>query len=189
VNVSSIDWLSAVILVLIAIDFIMGFRKGLVRQVIDLVGIIVAILAALRLYPSVGQFVGRLIGGMSQAAANVVGFIIVFVGMAILVELVGYAVSLVMRLPGLSFLNSMGGAVFGVARAVLVISVVLVVLSSLHIPSVTATIERSPVAVRIREVAPFFYKQFDRMIPEAPPAPGPGGPKSGDLKYRDSRHL
>ena len=92
---ANIDWLSAAILVILVADLVLGFRRGLIRQVFDLVGIIVAVLAAIRFGPDAADVGSNSFPRVSAQVASVLGFVIVLLGTLALTELLSYGVGLI----------------------------------------------------------------------------------------------
>ena len=112
VSVSSIDWLSAVLLLMLAADFIVGFRRGLMRQVIDFAGIILAILAAMRYWKPVAALLERWFSALNPPASNMVGFLAVLIAALVVVDLLGHALRSWPR-RGVSLVNGFGGPCSG----------------------------------------------------------------------------
>jgi membrane protein required for colicin V production len=84
---------------------------------------VASILLALWFYGLVGGWLGQYLN--SRALANFLGFVLIFIGVNLLGGLVGMAVSRVVKFSGLSFMDHLLGAGFGVLRAGLV-AIVLV---------------------------------------------------------------
>ncbi|MEA4882506.1 MAG: CvpA family protein [Clostridia bacterium] len=181
-SLSSIDWLSAVLLFILASDFVVGFSRGLVRQAAGLIGAVLAVLAGARFYRAVGTVLLAWFPKLRQPAPDVLGFLGVFVAIMIIVDLIGHGLSTVMKAPGLSALNGLGGAALRVARGCLLISIVLVVAVSVGLPDVNRTIERSPLAVQLLRFAPAVWGELERFIPPDLTIPGLGGTKGFDIK-------
>ena len=174
---SNIDWLSAAILVILVADLVLGFRRGLIRQVFDLGGIIV-LLARYASGPR--RDVGS--NGFSQVSAqvaSVLGFVIVLLGTLALTELLSYGVGLIARVPGVSVLNNLLGALFRVVRGMILISVALSLLSALQLPAVDSAIARSSLAQSLKPVAGILWNEVKDYIPDHLGIPGIGGVEDG----------
>ncbi|HON42172.1 MAG TPA: CvpA family protein [Bacillota bacterium] len=181
-NVSSIDWLSAVLLLMLAADFIVGFRRGLVRQVIDFAGIILAILAAMRYWRPVAALLERWFAALNPPASNMLGFLAVLIVALVVVDLLGHALSELAKAPGVSLVNGFGGALLRVARGCLLISVVLSLVMSLNLRAVNDAVRSSELAMRLTGFAPSVWKSLDRFIPDDLVIPGLGGSGDGATK-------
>lgn len=171
-----IDWLSGVILLLLAIDFIVGFRRGLIRQVFDLLGIVLALLAAIKLGPSVaGSFVAPLIPAASDQALSVLGFVVVFLAVLAVMEVASHGIGLIAKVPGLSVINGLGGALFRVARGAILISIVLSLIVALEIPAADELVRDSAIAQTLQPVAGIFWSELKDYIPGGLGIPDTGG--------------
>ncbi|HUK15209.1 MAG TPA: CvpA family protein [Bryobacteraceae bacterium] len=112
------NWLDAVLLFIVALSLIAGFRKGLSRQIIGLVSVVVAIVLGLWTYGLAGGWLAHYVS--SRRAANFGGFALVFCGVLLAGSLVGYLLHKFLKFTGLSFFDRILGAGFGVVRGTLI---------------------------------------------------------------------
>ena len=105
------NWLDAVLLLLLAWSMVTAFRKGFTREIIGVISVIVGILAGVWFYGSAARILLPYVS--SRAAANFGGFLAVFCGVLLLGALVSYLVRKFLRLTGLSFFDRLLGAGFG----------------------------------------------------------------------------
>jgi uncharacterized membrane protein required for colicin V production len=171
-TVSSLDWLSIVLLVILVADFVVGFRRGFVKQLFDFAGIIIAILVAINRWQTASDLLQKWFPSLRPPGANMVGFLALLIITLLLVDLIGQALASAVSGSGISTLNSFGGAALRIVRSCLIISVVLVALVSLNMPSITRVVESSPVAMRIIKVAPSIWDGFEKFMPENLYIPG-----------------
>ena len=64
----------------------------------------------------------------SRSTANFCGFVVVFVGVMLLGSLIGFTLSKMLRVTGLSFFDRLLGAVFGILRGVLMAAALVMAL-------------------------------------------------------------
>lgn len=112
------NWLDAVLLLIVGLSVVAGFRKGLSRQIVGLVSVVLAILLGLWTYGLAGSYVAPYVS--SPRMANFCGFALVFCGVLLLGSLVGYLIHKVLKFTGLSFFDRILGAGFGVVRGTLI---------------------------------------------------------------------
>jgi membrane protein required for colicin V production len=112
------NWLDLVLLVILAVSVATSFRKGLSREVIGLVAVLLALIFGFWFYGIAAALVLPYLS--SRAAANLAGFFLVFFGVVLLGSIVSYVVGRFLRVTGLSFVDHALGAVFGLARGTLV---------------------------------------------------------------------
>lgn len=112
------NWLDIVVLLIVAASVFMSFRKGLSREIIGLVSVVLALLLGIWFYGTAAAFIQPHVN--SRTAANLGGFLAVFLAVLLLGHLVGYVVGKFLRVTGLSIIDRLLGAGFGVVRGALV---------------------------------------------------------------------
>jgi membrane protein required for colicin V production len=112
------NWLDAVLLLILVMSVLTSFRKGLSREVIGLVAVIVALIFGIWFYGSAGSLVLPYVS--SPAVANLAGFFLVFFGVMLLGGIVSHVVGRFLRVTGLSIVDHALGAAFGLVRGTLV---------------------------------------------------------------------
>jgi membrane protein required for colicin V production len=112
-----INWLDIILAVLLVGAIVMGFIKGLIRELIGLVVVILGIVLAARWYPPVAKFFSSIIN--NAPAAKFLGFIVVFMGIFLVGAVASGLVSKVLK-GGLSFTNHLLGGLIGFFEGMLV---------------------------------------------------------------------
>lgn len=112
-------WLDYAVIGVFAASLALGAWRGLVREVISILGWVIAFLAA-------NLFAGPLGAAMPQAIPTpelrvAAAFVAVFAGSLIVTSLMGLLLSKIVSAAGLGGLDRLLGALFGVARGVLVV--------------------------------------------------------------------
>jgi membrane protein required for colicin V production len=154
------NWLDAVLAIVILASVVTSFRKGLSREVIGLVSVLLALILGLWFYGTAGGYLSTYIG--SHASANLVGFVLVFVCVILLGSLVSYLVGKLLRVTGLSIFDHALGALFGVVRGVLV-GVALIMGMMAFMPR-----QRPPASIVHSRMAPYVVdaaRLFAAMAP------------------------
>lgn len=119
--------------ILIAGMLVRGWLRGLVREVLDLVGLVLGLWVAFKLSAPFGEFLtGRF--GVSPEVAAVAGGFTLFLLFGVALSIGARMLSGVMKLPGLNLVNRIGGAVVAFLWAVLLILVLVNVARALPIP-------------------------------------------------------
>ena len=112
------NWLDIVLAVILAASVLMSFRKGLSREVIGLVSVVLALVLGTWFYGAAGSFLLSYVS--SPRVANFAGFCLVFIGVMLLGGLVSYVAGRFLRVTGLSIIDHVLGAGFGLLRGTLV---------------------------------------------------------------------
>jgi membrane protein required for colicin V production len=121
-----VNWLDAVLILLIAFSIWRSFAKGLTREVIGLLAVVAGIFAGTWLYSAAGAYIEPYVN--SRGMANFCGFALVFVGVMLLGSLIGFILSKLLKVTGLSFFDRLMGAAFGILRGVLMAAALVMAL-------------------------------------------------------------
>jgi len=118
-----LNWLDIVLIVVFAVSVMSGVAKGFARQVVGLAAAVAGFLCALWFYGAAGSFLLPYVS--HRRIANFLGFAAIFVAFLILGAVVGKLLSVLLKWVGLSGLDRLLGAVFGLVRG-LVVAIALV---------------------------------------------------------------
>lgn len=113
----TITLLDLIIALILLVCFIMGFWNGLTKQLATIGGIVLGVVAAARLAP---WFAGAVTGKffVDAEAARIAAYIILFIGAAALVWVVGLIVRAIIKKAELGFTDRLWGAGFGLVKGV-----------------------------------------------------------------------
>lgn len=117
------NWLDFVLAIILIACIAGGLRRGLTRQVIGLVSGILALVLGIWLYGTVGGYLAPYVS--SRTMSNVGGFAIMFVGVLLAGAVVSSIVGRFLKVTGLSFVDHLLGAAFGLLRG-LVYSIAII---------------------------------------------------------------
>lgn len=142
-----------------------GAVNGLVKEVLNIVGIILAIFLT---FNYLDAFTG-LIAPMFEEGASYVPFVsgvILFIGTLGVVAIVAYATKELLKAVKLSIVNRILGAAFGALKSGLVVSAVLLLLAGFNVPSDEAR-EQSYLYPAVIYLAPLTYNAVALVYPGA----------------------
>lgn len=115
-------WLDIVLIVSLVVPTFIGLKQGIIKAALSLVGLIIGIVVASNLYQPLSKLLGFI---PNEDAANITAFILILVVVMviamILIRLLKFIASVVM----LSWVDHIGGAVFGFLMGALVWSALL----------------------------------------------------------------
>lgn len=154
------NWLDAVLGLVLCWSVVTAFRKGFTREVIGLVSVVVGLLAGVWFYGTVASFLLPYVS--SRSAANLAGFLIVFCAVNLLGALVSLLVRKFLKLTGLSFFDRILGAGFGIIRGGL-IGVALVMGIMAFSPS-----DKPPASIVGSRLAPYAIDGATVVVAVAP---------------------
>ncbi len=140
--------------------FIDGIRRGLVRQLLEIVGLIAAFIGAYYL----GHAFAHRFEGSTRISYPIVRFFfsaVVFIAVALVFHLIGLFLQKIVSVTVLGPVDRIGGAVLGAAKGVLFVSLVCVLLFSIPAPSgLTERIRENRVAAEMHPILPRVYNFF-----------------------------
>ena len=141
------NWLDIVLLLILVVSILTSYRKGLSRELIGLVSVVLALLLGVWFYGIAGSFLIPYVS--SRAVANLIGFFLVFCGVMLFGAAASFVIGKFLRVTGLSILDHALGAGFGLVRGILVaVAVILAIMA--FTPG-----ERAPVSVIHSRTAPY----------------------------------
>lgn len=118
--------LGAIILLFV----VRGILKGLFKEGIGLAGIILGLIVGINRYQQLGQAISDEFGILSPKTSNIIAFIIIFGGIAVLGAIAGIVIhNTLSRHPFTRGLEGGGGFILGLAEGALVCSIILILLS------------------------------------------------------------
>jgi uncharacterized membrane protein required for colicin V production len=114
-----------------------GWFRGFVREAMDLAALVVGIVLAFRLAPSLGAVISSM-AGVSTETGRVIGGSIVFFGVGIGAAFATAAIERKFRLPGLNLVNRAGGAALALTWGVFLATLITTVAVILPFPRAVA---------------------------------------------------
>lgn len=112
---NELDW---ILLVVMGVFTVVGLFRGLIRLVFTVLSVVVAIVLAGRSTGAGTTLMGRFVD--SPAVAAVAAFLLVFIIVLVVMAIVGRLLTKAVNVLGLGWIDRLGGAVFGLATALLV---------------------------------------------------------------------
>jgi membrane protein required for colicin V production len=118
---NTVDW---IILILLSIGLIMGFVRGVIRQVFSLGGVIVGIICGAMLYMPAADFLENTLK-MTHNVAQALSFIVILIIVPMFFGLMGKLLSKLVHAADLGFIDRLLGAVVGAFKWFLLIGLVI----------------------------------------------------------------
>jgi membrane protein required for colicin V production len=155
------NWLDIVIGLIVAIPTYFGFRKGFVRKLLGIVGIVLGFILAVKFYESVSKILSSLIKE-SQLFVEVISFLLIIgIVYGISVWLARYMSDIG---GGVNFLNRILGLAFGFLQGLIVASVLLYNLALINLPSQETRIS-SMLYQPVYKIAPAIFDKVIELFP------------------------
>jgi len=169
-----LNWLDIVIAVIVTVPVFFGFRRGFLRKLLGIAGLILGFILAVRFYRPVSDSLIKIINP-GQATSVVLSFLIIIAVVFFLSVWIATFFANKMS-PAAGFFDKLGGAAFGFIQGILISSILVVNLTYLNYPSKEAR-DASVFYPRVYPVAPAL---FDKIISLSP---------SLKSMYEDYKHL
>jgi membrane protein required for colicin V production len=170
---------------IVGLSTVFAFWRGLIRVVMSLAGLVAAVLAAIHLSPAMSNMLTML--SDKPVTRYLVAFALIFIVVALIFAVLGWLLSRVMRAIGLGFVDRLLGAVFGVARGVL-IAVIAVLLAGL------TTLPREewwqnalfapPLVIGALSLRPWLPQALAQRLDYGPGGSKPGRPAKAGVQVR-----
>ncbi len=146
-----------IVLAVVGVAALFGLWKGLVRQVVGLLGVAAGYVAAMKFS---GPLAAKFLTGFSPATGHVISFFAIFIACVIASSIFGSIMGKLVGGTGLGILNKVGGGLLGGLKGCLVIAVATMLLIA-FLPPNTGVLKGSrtmkyiqPMADMISKVAP-----------------------------------
>src|ERR1700757_329822 len=121
-----------VVLFILVCSTIIGMMRGLVKEVLSLLAWILALVVANMYSGALAELLPQAIPG--QATRMIVAFIALFIGVRLLMMLLTMAFDSIIKASGLTLADRGLGSLFGLARGVVIVLIVVMVCSMTTIP-------------------------------------------------------
>jgi membrane protein required for colicin V production len=157
VNFSAVDW---AIIAVLGLSILLSLWRGFVREAVSLAGWIAAFVIA-------NMFVGEMATFLQQWIANVTGryvaaYALLFAGMLMVAGIVGKLSAQVVKVTGLTLLDRLLGTVFGFARGIIIVLVVVYVLRQLAPPQNLLWLDESQLMPYVDMLGQWVHALFSR---------------------------
>ncbi|MFO7914847.1 MAG: CvpA family protein [Candidatus Krumholzibacteriales bacterium] len=149
-----------IILIIVVYFLIGGVRRGLVRQVLEVVGIIAAFVCAFYLAHNLAAYLGPRLD-ISHNILTVISAVIIFAGVITGFHFLGLAIRKFLSITLLGSFDRVMGGIFGGIKGLLLCSLLLIVLMALPIPqNFRNKLRNDPVVTYVRPLLPVLFNSF-----------------------------
>jgi membrane protein required for colicin V production len=154
---NAVDW---AIIAVVGLSILLSLWRGFVREAVSLAGWVAALVLA-------NMFVGAMETVLTQWIANVTGryvaaFSIVFVATLVMVNVLGALATQVVRATGLSLLDRLLGTVFGFARGIIIVLVLVYLLRQLAPPQNLKWLDQAQLMTHVDMLGEWVELLFSR---------------------------
>lgn len=159
------DILDIIVLLVLAIFGLTGFKNGLAKEVLGMFGIVIAIFLSIHYSDSLTT----LIHGLTKEQSSTlpwISFIILLISTLVAFQVLIYLITGLLNAMSLGIPNRLFGMLFGMLKSGLIISIVLLVLAGFNLPSQKTRSESFTYSYMIL-IAPTAYNLIAFIYPGA----------------------
>ena len=156
---NALDIIIAIVLLFFGIK---GLKKGLILEVVSLLAFGIGIYGAMHFSDFTAATLTDYIE-INPKHLNTTAFVLTFIILVILVNLIGKLISRMVRDMNLGAVNKIGGFVFGAAKGILLCSLLLMVLNNFQLLGLVKPEmkEESFLYPHVEKAVPYVYQGFD----------------------------
>ncbi|MFH1563607.1 MAG: CvpA family protein [Nitrospirota bacterium] len=118
-------------LVIILISMTISLFRGMIKEIFSILSIVGGIIIANILYPKTAMLLIRFI--KSSPWSNIIAFIIIFLIVCTLINLIGVFFQKTLKKLALNWLDRAGGVAFGFIRGVIIVVIIAIILAKFPI--------------------------------------------------------
>jgi membrane protein required for colicin V production len=144
--------------VIFAYSAIRGIFRGLIKEMASIVGVLAGYYAAYSYYDDIAALLLRWV--TNTVYLNIASFLILFCVVFLIVSAIGVIIKYVLRIAFLGWLDRICGALFGMAKAVLIAAVLLIVM--------TVFLPQNAPLVKSSVLAPHVITVSEKMVKVVP---------------------
>lgn len=123
------NYIDLVLGILLLIAAIQGFRNGLIIELASLAALIIGIWGGIKFSDFTADFITKQTGYHSEHLKTI-AFVIIFILIVILIHIMGKMLDTIVKAVFLGFLNRLAGIIFGVLKAAVILSILLLLFDS-----------------------------------------------------------
>jgi membrane protein required for colicin V production len=141
------------ILVILGFCLVRGVFRGIIKELTSIVGVFAGFYVAYNFYPLVARLISRF-STINEAYLNIISFFLVFTILFLAIGLIGVVLKHLFKVVALGWADRLLGATFGFVKAVLIVSVLLVPVTT-YLPQNSPVIKNSllaPYATKISQI-------------------------------------
>jgi membrane protein required for colicin V production len=146
-----------VILVILLAGAYQGYQKGLLMAVTGLFALLAGMIGAVAWTPDFLAYISQR-SDLSPEILSILAFLAIFIGIVIALNIVGKLIKIVIDLTPLGAIDGLIGAMLGLLKWALGVSIILWVLDKAEISF--AADEPNSILVYVRQVAPYVFAQI-----------------------------
>ena len=173
-------WIDYVFIFILVLNLYNGYKEGLIRQIVALAGFFIAFYCALTwsgdLSSRLQEFLrldrvlevlwkdGAANLWLAEVICNIVVYIIIFIVISLLIKIISRKLTIINDIPIIGSLNATLGTVFGLAKGLLIIFLIVALLSLIKVPFFSDLMEVSVFAALSQQYLALLFNLINTNI-------------------------
>ena len=149
------------IIVILGFSLVRGVFRGMVKEISSIIGVFGGFYAAYTYYTVFAKLLSGLIHDVSYL--NILSFLIIFCCVLIIVSVLGVIIKYLLNIAFLGWVDRIGGLVFGIIKAILIVSVLFISLTA-FLPKGSSFIKNSVLAPHVAWVSETMAKVVSQQM-------------------------
>lgn len=137
-----------------------GLSKGIIKELASLIALIIGIYGAVHFADSIQPYIKNSLS-IESSFLPILSFAITFIGIVLVVRVIGFIVDKIIKLVALGFISRVLGGVFGVLKTAFIISALLLIVNTFDYYLNLIPLEQKNASV--------LYRPLSNMIPSIAP--------------------
>jgi len=137
-----------------------GVSKGIIKELASLMALIIGIYGAVHFADSIQPYIKNSLS-IESSFLPILSFAITFIGIVLVVRVIGFIVDKIIKLVALGFISRVLGGVFGVLKTAFIISALLLIVNTFDYYLNFIPLEQKNASV--------LYRPLSNMIPSIAP--------------------
>jgi len=137
-----------------------GVSKGIIKELASLMALIIGIYGAVHFADSIQPYIKSSLS-IESSFLPILSFAITFIGIVLVVRVIGFIVDKIIKLVALGFISRVLGGVFGVLKTAYIISALLLIVNTFDYYLNLIPLEQKNASV--------LYRPLSNMIPSIAP--------------------
>lgn len=163
-----INWVDVlVVIIIIRISYI-AFQDGLSHEIFPVITVVAGIVICLNYYNKIGSYISENLLKMPLPVANFLSFLVLAVGTGLIFKLVRMLLDKIIKVEWHPLIERFGGLVFGIVRAFLVTSLVMMTITLAPFKYLQWSVrDKSVTGMYILRIGPSIYEKISGVLPAA----------------------
>lgn len=161
-----LNWVDLLVVIIMLRTTYNAFRDGLSHEIFPLIAYICGVIISLRYYGDLAIFVSKNLFNLQIETARFISFVMLLVGIGFILKLISALVDKLIKVTWHPVVEKFGGLVFGLVRASIKTSLVLIIIALLPLSYLTWSIkDRSLLGMHFLRIAPAIYEKVAWVVP------------------------